>query len=142
VDNINIKVKKLAHCKALPEYKTDSAVGMDVYAGGARVIEPGGRAVVPTGFCVEIPEGFGLHLIARSGLFSREGIHVEGLIDPDYRGEVGIMIHNNSSGSFEVEPGMRIAQAYVVQMPKIEFEEVEDLSETRRGQNGYGHTGV
>jgi dUTP pyrophosphatase len=139
---MKIRVKKLPHCVKLPEYKTAGAVGMDVYAADSVTIMPRGKEIVRTGFCIELPDGYGLHLISRSGLFSRDGIHVEGLIDPDYRGEVRVMMHNHSDFDFRLGSGYRIAQAYVVEMPRIQLIEADELSETARGENGLGHTGV
>lgn len=131
----------------LPEYATLSSAGLDVRANNAEpiVIPPLGRALVPTGLFIEIPEGYEVQVRPRSGLALKKGITVlnsPGTIDADYRGEINVILVNLSSEPFTVEAGERIAQLVLASYSRIEWEEVDALSETSRGTGGFGSTGV
>lgn len=130
----------------LPQYETANAVGLDVRANTTEAIRlaPLERAMVPTGLYVEIPEGYEIQVRPRSGLAAKYGISVAnapGTIDPDYRGEIKVILVNLSNDVFELKPGERIAQLVVAQFTRIEWECVEQLSDTERGAGGFGSTG-
>lgn len=130
----------------LPQYETANAVGLDVRANTTEGIRlaPLERALVPTGLYVEIPEGYEIQVRPRSGLAAKYGISVAnapGTIDPDYRGEIKVILVNLSNEVFELKPGERIAQLVVAQFTRIEWESVEQLSDTERGAGGFGSTG-
>ncbi len=132
---------------ALPQYATPSSAGMDVRADITEpiVLKPLQRAMVPTGLFLEIPVGYEVQVRPRSGLAAKKGITVlnaPGTIDADYRGEVNVILVNLSSEDFVVEPGERIAQLVLARHEVIEWEEVADLSQTSRGEGGFGSTGV
>ncbi|MCQ2156159.1 MAG: dUTP diphosphatase [Bacteroidales bacterium] len=130
----------------LPAYATELSAGMDVRASldAPVVLEPLGRAVIPTGLYLEIPAGFEVQVRPRSGLAAKKGISVlnaPGTIDADYRGEVGVILVNLSDEAFTVENGERIAQLVLARHEKIEWEAVEELAESGRGEGGFGSTG-
>jgi len=124
---------------ALPQYETAGAAGMDVRADIRESI-----VLVPTGLYVEIPDGYEIQVRPRSGLAARHGISLvnsPGTIDPDYRGEIKAILVNLSNESFEIKPGERIAQLVVARFERAEWESVETLGETARGEGGMGSTG-
>lgn len=130
----------------LPQYETQSAAGLDVRANITEsvVLGPLQRAMVPTGLYVELPEGYEMQVRPRSGLAAKHGISVAnspGTIDPDYRGEIRVILVNLSNDSFELRPGERIAQLVVARFERIAWEPVGALSETDRGTGGFGSTG-
>jgi len=130
----------------LPAYETLNAAGMDLRADleAPVSLKPLERKLVPTGLYIELPEGFEAQIRPRSGLAYKHGISIvnaPGTIDADYRGEIGVLLVNLSDQVFEVNPGERIAQMVVARHEKVEWQEVELLSETSRGAGGYGHTG-
>ena len=133
---------------ALPNYGTANSAGMDLRAflpDGALALKPLERALVPTGLFMEIPEGFEGQVRPRSGLAIKNGVTVlnsPGTIDADYRGEIKVILVNLSNEAFEIVPGERIAQMVFAKHETAEFEEVETLDETRRGQGGFGSTGT
>ena len=132
---------------ALPQYETALAAGLDVRANIVEsiVLPPLGRALVPTGLYVELPEGYEMQVRPRSGLAAKRGITVlnsPGTIDPDYRGEVRVILVNLSNEAFELMPGERIAQLVVARFERVEWEAVDELSTTERGAGGFGSTGV
>lgn len=143
-----MKVKVVCTPSAvLPTYQTKSAVGLDLRADTDSIItlRPLQRAMVPTGLRVEIPEGYELQIRPRSGLAAKHGITVlnsPGTIDPDYRGEIKVILVNLSEEPYSIEPGERIAQAVFAKYEQLEWEEVEVLSETERGEGGFGSTGT
>ena len=119
---------------------------MDVVASLEESIslEPGERALVPTGLALAIPVGYEVQVRPRSGLALKHGVTVlnsPGTIDSDYRGEVGIILVNHGSKAFEVRRGERVAQLIVSRVVQVELNLVEELSETQRGTGGFGHTG-
>lgn len=131
----------------LPAYETAQAAGLDVRAniGESIVIKPLERAMVPTGLFVEIPDGYEIQVRPRSGLAAKFGISVlntPGTIDPDYRGEIKVILVNLSNNDFELKPGERVAQFIVSKFEHITWESVEELSETSRGAGGFGSTGT
>jgi dUTP pyrophosphatase len=130
----------------LPAYETANAAGMDLRADieSAIVLKPLERKLIPTGLYIELPEGFEAQIRPRSGLAYKHGISIvnsPGTIDTDYRGEIGVLLVNLSDQIFEINGGDRIAQMVVARHERIDWQEVETLSETSRGAGGYGHTG-
>ena len=136
----------------LPEYKKLGDAGMDVRAMYAMAIKGNETVMVNTGLYMEIPEGYNIEIRPRSGLALKHGITVlnaPGTIDSSYRGEVCVILHNtkpqgtkSESNTFQIQKGDRIAQLVLQKVPKIEWEEVNELSKTDRGVGGIGHTGV
>ena len=145
---MKIKIQKLPdNINKLPSYKTEGSAGMDICAATKKSIQilPGDRSLIPSGIKVEIPTGFEIQIRPRSGLAIQNGITVlnsPGTIDSDYRGEVGVIIINHSNESFSVNPGDRIAQMVVCKIIRAELEEVSFLSNTDRGKEGFGSTGI
>lgn len=131
----------------LPQYETIASAGMDVRANIEEAIElaPLQRVLVKTGLFVEIPLGYEIQVRPRSGLAYKKGITVlnsPGTIDADYRGEIGVLLVNLSSEPFIVHDGERIAQLVLAAHQQIEWQEVETLNESQRGQGGFGSTGT
>jgi dUTP pyrophosphatase len=131
----------------LPAYQTAGAAAMDVHAflDEPVTIQPGCRALIPTGLCYAVPQGFAMLLLARSGLSIKQGICLAnsvGLIDSDYRGEVQVGLLNTSNVPFTVHDGDRIAQFLLMGVPKVEVFQCDTLDETARGTGGFGSTGV
>ena len=145
---MKIKIQKLANFRGkLLSYETSGSAGIDIKAAIDKSIqlEAGKRVLVPSGFKVAISDGFELQIRPRSGLALKKGITVlnsPGTIDPDYRGEVGVIIINHGDEAFDINPGDRIAQMVVSQLIQAELEEVNSLSHTKRGTGGFGSTGV
>ena len=142
---VKIKIVNKSHHN-LPEYSTDLSAGMDLKAFINEEIrlKPLERALVPTGLYIELPEGFEAQIRPRSGLALKQGISVlntPGTIDADYRGEIGIILINLSNSDVIIKDGERICQMIISRHEHIEWEEVELLSETKRGTGGFGHTG-
>lgn len=146
-----ILVKRLPHAEGLPLPKrmTPGSSGCDVAAavpeGEELVIPTGGRALVPTGLVFEIPEGFEVQVRPRSGLAARNGVTVlnaPGTIDADYRGEVKVILINLGDTAFTIKKGDRIAQLVPMRVAQdLNFEETSGVSQTGRGEGGFGHTG-
>ena len=131
---------------ALPAYATDLSAGMDLRANIAEpiVLKPLQRCLVPTGLSIALPEGYEAQVRPRSGLALKKGVTVlnsPGTIDADYRGEIGVILVNLSDTEFVIEDGERIAQMVVARYEQVEWEAVETLSETERGEGGFGHSG-
>ena len=131
----------------LPQYATEHSAGMDLRANMDKpiILEPGQRALVPTGLFLELPEGTEAQVRPRSGLAFKHGVTVlnaPGTIDADYRGEVGVLLINLGQEAFEVTDGERIAQLVVASYLRITFAESADLRATERGTGGFGHTGT
>lgn len=132
----------------LPSYESAGAAGADLRANlrdrEGVVLEPGQRALIPTGLRVEIPSGYEVQVRPRSGLALKHGITLAnspGTIDSDYRGELGVIVMNAGDAAFEVAHGERIAQMVVAPVVQAGFVLSEDLSETARGKGGFGSTG-
>ena len=137
-------VNKSKH--ALPEYETAASAGMDLRANldEPLTLLPLQRVLVPTGLFIELPVGYEAQVRPRSGLAFKHGIGVlnsPGTIDADYRGEIKVILVNLSDQSFKIQDGERIAQMVISAHVQAQLEEVELLSETKRGAGGFGHTG-
>ena len=131
---------------SLPTYETIASAGMDLRANLTEtiVLKPLERLLIPTGLYIELPIAYEAQIRPRSGLAYKHGVTVlnsPGTIDADYRGELKILLVNLSSTPFEINHGERIAQMIVAKHEKVNWEEVEVLTETVRGEGGYGHTG-
>jgi len=131
----------------LPEYGTALAAGLDLRANLLEPVTlvPLGRALIPTGLFIELPEGFEAQVRPRSGLAAKHGITVlnsPGTIDADYRGEIKVILVNLSNMAFTIENGERIAQMVVAKHEKVDWLQTVELSETTRGKGGFGHTGL
>lgn len=126
---------------------TSHAAGMDLLADVAEpmTLQKGERALVPTGIAIALPDGYEAQVRPRSGLALRQGVslvNAPGTIDPDYRGEISVILINHGAEPFTVNPGDRIAQMLFAKFERGELLEVEHLEETARGEGGFGHTGV
>lgn len=146
---IPLKIKRLNKFVKLPKYETEQAACFDLEAflpdNDFLTIAPGHSAVVRTGLAFEIPTGYKVNIHSRSGHGFKHGISLansEGKIDADYRGEVLIKLKNDGPRNFTIYNGVRIAQAEIEEVIVAEFVEVEELSETDRGEGGFGHTGM
>lgn len=133
----------------LPKYETDFSVGMDVRSIEEDVVlNTGVTKLFRTGLFVEIPIGYEIQVRSRSGLAIRESLHVlnsPGTIDPDYRGEIGVILRNSGSKPVLIDKGKKIAQLVLSQKPTIvwcEVDTIQQLSSTARGEGGFGHTGT
>jgi dUTP pyrophosphatase len=131
----------------LPNYETIASAGMDLRASlfNSRVLKPLERSIVGTGLFIELPIGIEAQVRPRSGLAAKKGITVlntPGTIDADYRGEIGVILVNLSNEDFIINNGERIAQLVIAKHERAEWTEVEALSETDRGEGGFGSTGV
>jgi len=132
---------------ALPHYETIASAGMDLRAFIQEpvILQPLERAIIKTGLFIELPVGTEAQVRPRSGLAAKKGITVlnaPGTIDADYRGEIGVILVNLSNQPFTIENGERIAQLVIAKHQRAEWAEVEALSETSRGEGGFGSTGV
>ena len=141
-----IRVKKLNENAILPTYGSDEAAGADLYACLEEpvAIAPGETAWIPTGLAMEIPKGCAGLVYARSGLACKRGLapaNKVGVIDSDYRGPVTVVLHNHGSAAQTISHGERIAQMVITPVLTPVYEVAEDLSDTGRGQGGFGSTG-
>ena len=130
----------------LPHYETIASAGMDLRANitDSIILKPLERAIVKTGLFIELPVGVEAQVRPRSGLAAKKGITVlnaPGTVDADYRGEIGVILVNLSNEEFTIENGERIAQLVIAKHERADWEEVDVLSETSRGEGGFGSTG-
>ncbi len=144
---ISVKVAKVKSQAVIPQYMTIGSAGCDVMAclDAAMIVEPGKRVAVPTGLRFEIPMGYEIQVRPRSGLSFKRGLTVvnaPGTIDSDFRGEVMVLLINLGDAPVMIEPGDRIAQLVLNEVRQIAWEEVTVVSETARGEGGFGSTGV
>lgn len=145
---VRVRIVRLANGEGLPlpSPATPEAAGCDLSAAvdGELVLVPGARALVPTGFRIELPVGYEAQVRPRSGLALRHGItlpNAPGTIDADYRGEIRVILQNAGDDDFVVKRGDRIAQLVVAPVVRVAWQEVDALDETVRGEGGFGHTG-
>ena len=165
---MNIKIKKVHPNAVIPKYAHEGDVGFDLVAVEDVVIEPGETALIKTGIALELPQGYELQVRPRSGITLRTKLRVQlGTIDSNYRGEIGVIVDNISIvkpgwakwvldakgekirtigsyllGTHKISKGDRIAQAVIAPVVQATFEEVDELSDSERGQNGFGSSGV
>jgi dUTP pyrophosphatase len=143
-----MEVKIINNSKhSLPSYETNASAGLDIRANLEEVVvlKPLERVLIKTGLFFEIPEGFEAQVRPRSGLALKKGVTVlnaPGTIDADYRGEVGVILINLSNEDFTIEDGERIAQVVFAKVEQAEWQQVKVLTDTERGEGGFGSTGV
>lgn len=147
---VEVRLRRLPHGERLPlpAYETTHAAGMDLRAAVPEfeplTLPPGGRALIPTGFAIALPEGYEGQVRPRSGLALKHGItclNSPGTIDADYRGEVGVILANLGAEPFVIRRGDRIAQMVIAPVTGAQWLEVEALEDTARGAGGFGSTG-
>lgn len=147
---VTVQIRRLPHAEglALPSYETAHAAGMDLRAAvpddAPLTLQPGSWLMVPTGLAIALPEGFEAQVRPRSGLAAKHGItclNSPGTIDADYRGELKVILINHGPEAFIIRRGERIAQMVVAPVIQARWAEVETLSETVRGEGGFGSTG-
>jgi dUTP pyrophosphatase len=147
---IDVLIKRLAHAAdlQLPSYQTEAAAGLDLSAASSPnadiVLQPGARALIPTGFAIELPRGYEAQIRPRSGLALNSGITVlnsPGTIDADYRGEIGVVLINLGTEPFFIKRGARIAQLVVAPVERVSLIEKDRLDGSARGAGGFGSTG-
>ena len=141
-----ISVKKLDERAVLPTYGSEFAAGADLYAvcDEELVFQPNETKFVKTGLAMEIPEGYAGLIYARSGIANKRGLapsNKVGVVDADYRGEIMVSLHNHSNETQEISDGERVAQMVIAPFLAVEYNEVEELSDTERGLGGFGSTG-
>ncbi len=150
MNKIPVEVCPLPHFEGLdlPAYETSGSAGMDVRAavpeGEPLVLQPGARAMVPTGLSMAIAHGYEIQVRPRSGLAAKHGLtclNTPGTIDSDYRGEVKVILINLGSEPFTIARGERIAQLVLAPVTQLEWKQVDSLDETARGTGGFGSTG-
>ncbi|HYA73580.1 MAG TPA: dUTP diphosphatase [Roseiarcus sp.] len=147
---IEIGFQRFPHSQdlQLPQYQSDDAAGMDLVAalpeGREVILNPGDRALIPTGLAIELPKGYEAQIRPRSGLALKDGVTVlnsPGTIDADYRGEIGVILINFGQNPFSVRRGARIAQLVVCSVERVAFIKSEQLTGSERGPRGFGSTG-
>ncbi len=144
---MRIRVKKLSDTARLPHRGSKEAAGYDLYADLKEpvTIAPHTNELISTGLAIEVPEGYFGGIFARSGLAVKENLrpaNCTGVVDSDYRGLVHVALHNDSDRARVVAPGERVAQLIIMPYLTVEFEEVPELSDTIRGEGGFGSTGL
>ena len=146
MQKIKIEVINMANDLPLPVYQTELSAGMDLLAAVEEnvVLEPGEIRLIPTGLKIAVPDGYEAQIRPRSGLALKHGISMVncvGTIDADYRGEVGVILINHGKEPFPIARGERIAQMVINPIVQADFQVVESLGDTERGEGGFGHTG-
>ena len=146
-ENVEVFVEICREDVQIPQYAREGDAGMDIraYIEEPVTLEPGKRALIPTGLFMEIPAGFEVQIRARSGLAVKYGIGLTngiGTIDSDYRGEIKVSLINWGEDDFVINDGDRIAQMVVCRYEKADLELADELSNTARGAGGFGHTGI
>jgi len=143
-----LKIKRIGTSPGFetPVYQTSGSSGMDLHAAldAPVLLKPQARALIPCGFSMELPDGFEAQIRPRSGLAIKHGItclNTPGTIDHDYRGEIKVILANLGQEAFEIKAGERIAQMVVARVEQVRVELVEAISETSRGEGGFGSTG-
>lgn len=143
---MKVRIKKLSDKAIIPTFGSVGSAGGDLYSAEENqvIIAPNQTVIIGTGLAVEIPDGYVGLVYARSGLATKSGLapaNKVGVIDSDYRGEIKVALHNHSNEIRTVSQGERIAQMVIAPYLKVEYEEVDDLSDTARGGGGFGSTG-
>ena len=141
---MKLKIKKLSPEAIIPAYQSELAAGVDLHSIEDYILKPMERKLIKTGLAFEIEEGYEVQIRPRSGLAFKHGITVlnsPGTIDADYRGEIMVLLINFGNEEFEIKKGERIAQAVIAPVVQAKIMEVEELSDTKRGEKGFGSTG-
>ena len=149
MESITVKISRVGSQNsdlALPQYMTDHASGLDLYAAVSEdtILNPGERRLIPTGIALAIPPGYEAQIRPRSGLALNHGItllNAPGTIDADYRGEIGLIIINHGEKPFLIRKGDRLAQMVINKVYRAKFQETDRLDITSRNSGGFGHTG-
>ena len=143
---ITLQLKKLDASLPTPRYAHEGDAGLDIYAAEDVTLQPGQRAMVPTGIAIAIPQGYAGFVQPRSGLAAKQGITIvntPGLIDSGYRGEVKVIaLNTDSANTVQLKRGERIAQLVIQAVPVVTLEEVDELGSTERGSGGFGSSGM
>ncbi len=149
MDDVGVAIQRLAHAAdlPLPVAATPMSAGVDLMAAidAAIELQPGERKIIPTGFAIQLPEGYEAQVRPRSGLAARHGVtllNAPGTIDADYRGEIGAIMINHGTKVFVIEPGMYIAQMVIAPVARLVWDETDALYGTIRGSGGFGSTGT
>ena len=146
MDNVRVPIKILSRDAQIPHMAYNGDAGVDLRSVERIVLKPQERAMVATGLAIALPEGYAGFILPRSGLAAKHGISIvnaPGLIDSNYRGELKVILLNTDpDNSFTIEIGDRIAQLIVMPVPTINFEQVEELTESQRGESGLGSSGI
>ena len=146
MDNVHVSIKILSRDAQIPHMAYNGDAGVDLRSVERIVLEPQERAMVATGLAIALPEGYAGFVLPRSGLAAKHGISIvnaPGLIDSNYRGELKVILLNTDPDkSFTIEIGDRIAQLIVMPVPTINFEQVEELTESQREESGFGSSGI
>ena len=138
-----IKFQKILDEAIIPHYAHQGDAGMDIFSVEETIIKSGERKSVRTGVKMELAEGFVALVWDKSGLALKNGIKtMAGVIDSGYRGEIGVVLANLSGQDYKIEKGQKIAQMLIQKVERMEIEEVKELSETKRGADGFGSTGL
>lgn len=140
-----VNIKKICGEAQIPEYQTEGSAGFDLHSAENVIIDRNCTVLVRTGLAFEIPEGYEMQVRPRSGLALDHQLTVlnsPGTVDSDYRGEVGVIIHNAGNRAQQIEIGDRVAQGVIKQVEQVTFNEKEELEETERGEGGFGSTGT
>ena len=141
----SLKIEKINEKAIIPSYANEGDAGLDLYSVEKLVLAPGERGLIHTGIKIELPKNTEAQIRPRSGLALKNGISLvnsPGTIDEGYRGEIGVIVINHGLESFTVEEGMKIAQMVIKPVWRVEVEEVLSLSDSERGEKGYGSSGV
>lgn len=145
MNTYSLKIEKINDKAITPSYANEGDAGLDIYSVEKLVLAPGERGLVHTGIKIELPTNTEAQIRPRSGLALKNGITLvnsPGTIDEGYRGEIGVIVINHGLESFTVEEGMKIAQMVIKPVWRVEVEEVSSLSDSERGEKGYGSSGV
>ena len=146
MDNVRVPIKILSRDAQIPHKAYNGDAGVDLRSVEHIVLKPQEHAMVATGLAIALPEGYAGFVLPRSGLAAKHGISIvnaPGLIDSNYRGELKVILLNTDpDNSFTIEIGDRIAQLIVMPVPTINFEQVEELTESQRGESGFGSSGI
>jgi len=144
-EKLRVSIKKINESAIIPSYAHEDDAGVDLYSTEDYVLNPGQIVLVSTGIRIAIPLGYEGQTRPKSGLALKHGITIcnsPGTIDSGYRGEVRVIVINHGNEEFKIIKGMKIAQMIFNKVEKVEFEEVEELDDTKRGEGGFGSTGL
>lgn len=139
---VELKVKRLTDSAILPTKAHETDAGWDLYADNAVVIGPGETGMIDLGIAAEIPEGYFALIRDRSSMARKSLAVLGGVVDSEYRGSIKVVLHNSGKSEFSVEPGDKIAQALILPVPTVKVVEVKSLSDSARGEGGFGSTGM
>jgi dUTP pyrophosphatase len=139
---MELKVKKISPAAKLPSYGHPGDAGLDLYSAVDHLLRPGEVYAVPTGIKVSIPKGYAGLIWDKSGISLKSVHRLAGVVDAGYRGEVRVVMINLGRAPFEIKAGMKIAQMLVQPVAEVAVVETDDLDETRRGEGGFGSTGL